>query len=164
MRIRLFGLLLMLAAYGEEMKLTSVEFVDGGIIPQRFTCQGGDTSPALKWANAPTETKSFALIIDDIDANGFTHWIVFNIPSTANEMPENLPVDLDMGTNDFQTGNDKYRGPCPPNGPHHRYVFTLYALDVEKIDLYKPTKAQLLQAMEGHILRQAVLTGRYQRQ
>jgi Raf kinase inhibitor-like YbhB/YbcL family protein len=140
-------------------------------LPAKHTCEGGDLSPALKWAGAPSSTKSFALIVDDPDAPGRTwvHWVIYNISATATELPENVAksdapstvAGAKQGVNDF--GKVGYGGPCPPRGHgRHRYVFKLYALK-NKLDLKRPTKAQLESAMQGQILAQAELVGTYER-
>ena len=152
-----------------EMKITSSSFKEGEIIPSKFTCDGEDISPQLSWKDPPENTKCFALISDDPDApsGDWVHWVIYNIPSSVSELTENIPKNkkLDNGTeqglNDFRkTG---YDGPCPPGGIH-RYYFKLYALDT-MLDLGPgATKAQVLQAMKGHILAEAQLMGKYRRQ
>ncbi len=149
--------------------LTSEAFKDGSRIPAKYTCEGLDISPPLSWEDYPPETKSFVLIVEDLDAPGgvFTHWLVYNIPPEVNSLEEGIkPVErlssgIMQGINDF--GRIGYGGPCPPPGKPHRYVFKLYALDIT-LDL-KPgvSKKELLQAMEGHILAEATLTGIYSR-
>jgi Raf kinase inhibitor-like YbhB/YbcL family protein len=154
------------------MELTSTSFNDQGEIPAKHTCDGLDTSPALKWSNAPDGTKSFALIVDDPDAPDpanpkmtWVHWVLYNIPATAGSLPEgvrekDLPKGTLQGLNDWKkTG---YGGPCPPIGKH-RYFHKLYALDVVLPDLKHPTKAELEKAMEGHVLSKVELVGLYQR-
>lgn len=153
-----------------DMNLTSTSFVNQGAIPGKHTCEGGDVSPALKWANAPAGTKSFALIVDDPDAPDpanpkmtWVHWVLYNIPASTDTLPEGvkkLPDGTLEGSNDWRlTG---YRGPCPPIG-RHRYFFKLYALDIALPDLKTPTKANLEKAMEGHVLAKAELVGLYQK-
>jgi hypothetical protein len=157
-----------------SLQLTSPAFAEGKPIPRKYTCEGSDVSPPLRWSGAPANTKSFALIADDPDAPDprapkmvWVHWVIFNIPASASELPENvaktptLPDGARQGTNDFRRVG--YGGPCPPPGEPHRYFFKLYALDTV-LDL-KPgaTKPELLKAMEGHILAQAQLMGTYQR-
>lgn len=153
------------------MILTSANFVDQGTIPARHTCDSNDNiSPALAWSGAPSDTKSFALIVDDPDAPDpakprmtWVHWVLYNIPASTGllaEGIENLPGGTLEGLNDWkETG---YRGPCPPIGKH-RYFHKLYALDAVLPDLKKPTKAALEKAMERHILAKAVLVGLYQK-
>jgi len=149
--------------------LTSPAFKDGSPIPSRYTCQGEDVSPPLKWGDVPDGTKSLALICDDPDApmGTWVHWVIYCIPPTARELPqgvppkETLPDGSRQGTNDFKRIG--YGGPCPPPGKAHRYFFKIYALDTQ-IDL-KPgaTKKQLLSAMQGHVIGEGRLMGTYQR-
>ncbi len=151
------------------LNLSSSAFQPGGAIPQKFTCDGADVSPALAWTGAPTATQSFALIADDPDApvGTWVHWVLFDLPGAAHDLPEAVPKqdqlanDARQGRNDF--GKIGYGGPCPPRGPVHRYFFKLYALDA-KLNL-KPgaAKSDVEQAMKGHILAQAELIGRYAR-
>lgn len=153
------------------MKISSPAFADGGTIPRPHTCDGADMSPALEWSDVPAETKELALIADDPDAPGRTwvHWVIYHIPGSATGLPAGLPkkpetdrpVRSTQGTNDFRTVG--YGGPCPPRGPAHRYYFKLYALDAELQLQARATKDKLLAAMQGHILIEAQLMGRYAR-
>ena len=150
------------------MKIQSSEFKEGATIPVKYTCDDIDISPPLEWLNVPAGTKVFALICDDPDAPAETwvHWVLFNIPGDLRKLPEHVPgtETLDngarQGKSDF--GSIGYGGPCPPGGTH-RYYFKIYALD-SKLDS-KPgiTKKELLKAMEGHILGEGQLMGRYKR-
>lgn len=151
------------------LTLTSSAFADGQQIPSRFTCDGADVSPALRWSNPPAGTKSFALIADDPDAPAGTwvHWVLFNVPAGARGLDEARPTTAKLpdgslqGTNDFKRLG--YGGPCPPKGPAHRYFFKLFAID-RQLDLPTgATKQQVLEAMAGHVLDQATLMGRYKR-
>ncbi len=149
--------------------LQSNAFQEGADIPRQYTCEGADASPALTWSEPPHKTLSFALIADDPDApvGTWVHWVAWNIPAGAHQLPENVAKSADLpgggkqGSNDFKkTG---YGGPCPPPGKPHRYFFKLYALD-STLDLKSgATKKDLEQAMKGHILAQAQLMGKYQR-
>jgi Raf kinase inhibitor-like YbhB/YbcL family protein len=154
------------------LAITSPAFADNGAIPKRHTCEGGDLSPALRWSGAPVGTKSFALIVDDPDAPDpgapkmtWVHWVVYNIPADASGLTDDqakqgLPVGARDGLNDWnRTG---YGGPCPPIG-RHRYFHKFYALDTALPDLKRPTKAQLLNAMKGHVLAEAQVVGTYQK-
>lgn len=154
------------------MMLTSTVFFQGGMIPQRYTCDGQDVSPPLVWSGLPAGTKSLVLIVDDPDAPDpaaprmtWVHWVLYNIPPATTGLPEGIPAKaLPLGTlqglNDWQrTG---YGGPCPPIG-RHRYFYKLYALDTVLPDLGRPAKAALEKAMQGHILGHAELMGQYQR-
>jgi len=157
---------------GRNMILTSTVFFQGGVIPQRHTCDGSDVSPPLAWSGLPAGTKSLALIVDDPDAPDpaapkmtWVHWVLYNLPPIAGAFPEGVPAKVLppgtlQGVNDWQrTG---YGGPCPPIG-RHRYFFKLYALDVVLPDLFGPDKAALEKAMHGHILGHVELMGQYQR-
>jgi Raf kinase inhibitor-like YbhB/YbcL family protein len=154
------------------LKLTSSAFAHNGTIPRRYTCQGEDVSVPLAWSGAPAATKSFVLIVDDPDAPDpkaprmtWVHWVLYNLPQTATALPEGVrPGELPKGTleglNDWKrTG---YGGPCPPIG-RHRYFHKLYALDTLLPAMESPTKADLEQAMKGHVLEKAELIGTYQK-
>jgi Raf kinase inhibitor-like YbhB/YbcL family protein len=154
------------------LALTSSAFTHKGAIPRIYTCQGKDISVPLAWSGLPPGTKSLALVVDDPDAPDpaapkmtWVHWVLYNIPPDAPGLPQDVrPAGLPPGTreglNDWKrTG---YGGPCPPIGTH-RYFHKLYALDVVLADLDKPTKAQLEQAMKGHVLAQFELIGTYKK-
>jgi Raf kinase inhibitor-like YbhB/YbcL family protein len=149
--------------------IQSPAFGEGGGIPPKFTCEGHDLSPELRWSNAPSLTKSYVLIVDDPDAPGgtWTHWIVWNIPSLATGLPEAVPKEknLDDGTrqgeNDFKRIG--YGGPCPPPGKPHRYFFRLYALGAV-LDLKAGAPREDMEsAMHEHVLTHTTLMGTYQR-
>jgi Raf kinase inhibitor-like YbhB/YbcL family protein len=158
---------------GNEMsslKITSSAFAHEGEIPTKYTCEGADVSVPLSWEGVPDGAKSLALIVDDPDAPDpqapktvWVHWVLYGIPVDASGLPEavkDLPAGARDGLNDWKrTG---YGGPCPPIG-RHRYFHKLYALDTVLPDLGNPTKADLLKAMEGHILAEATLMGTYQK-
>jgi len=151
------------------MQLTSTAFNEGGPIPARYTCDGSDASPALKWSGVPNGARSLALIADDTDApvGTWVHWVLYDLPAGASELAEDapksqyLPGGAKQGLNDFKRLG--YGGPCPPAGKPHRYFFKLYALDA-LLDL-KPgaTKKEVEQAMEKHILAEGRLMGIYKR-
>ena len=151
-----------------EIKMNSTAFKEGEMIPKRYTCDGEDISPPLSWDSVPEGTKSLALICEDPDAprGTWVHWVIFNIPADTRGLDENIPPQKTLpsgarqGRNDF--GRIGYGGPCPPSGTH-RYYFKLYALDTV-IDL-KPgaTKTELLKVMDGHIIAEGQLMGRYKR-
>ena len=154
------------------LTLTSPAFAHNGLIPAQFTCDSQDLSPALAWSGLPEGTKSLVLIVDDPDAPDpaapkmtWVHWVLYNIPPQVAGLaeaiaPAQLPAGTLEGINDWKrTG---YGGPCPPIGVH-RYFHKLYALDTILPNLNQPTKAQLEQAMQGHILNHVELIGRYQR-
>jgi hypothetical protein len=154
------------------LTLASPSFRHQEEIPAKYTCEGEDVSPALAWSGVPAGTKSLVLIVDDPDAPDpkaprmtWVHWVLFDIPPDATGVPEAieraaLPGGTREGQNDWKRSG--YGGPCPPIG-RHRYFHKLYALDKLLPDLKKPTKAQLEQAMKGHILAQNELVGTYQK-
>lgn len=149
--------------------VTSSAFEAGGMIPSKYTCDGADVSPPLKWESVPERTASVALISDDPDApmGTWVHWVLFNLPADAKELAENIPAEKSLPNGARQGKNDfnriGYGGPCPPGGTH-RYFFKIYALDAH-LDLPAgATKQQLLKAMEGHILGDGELMGKYKRQ
>ena len=152
-----------------EMKMTSAAFADGALMPPKYTCDGENVSPPLKWEGVPDKARTLALFVTDPDAPGkrWTHWVWFNLPASVKELPENVapekqtPLGARQGTNDFkQIG---YGGPCPPDGAH-RYIFKLYALDAELALDAGATKDELLNAMQGHILAQGEMMGKYEKQ
>ena len=152
---------------GPTLQLSSASFQADTDIPAKFTCDGQDVSPALAWGDSPAETRGFALIADDPDAPTKTvvHWVLYDLPAKTRSLPEGLPKDATLADGSHQGRNDHgsigYSGPCPPQGPTHHYFFKLYALD-SMIDL-KPDagKEDLEHAMEGHILAQSQLIGRF---
>ena len=155
-----------------SLTLTSPAFTDRGAIPERYSCDGEDLSPALNWSDLPVGTRSLALIVDDPDAPDpaapkmvWVHWVLYNLPIDVSGLseavnPGKLPPGTLEGLNDWQRNG--YGGPCPPIG-RHRYFHRLYALDTVLPDLGSPTKQALIDAMQGHILEQAELLGTYQR-
>jgi Raf kinase inhibitor-like YbhB/YbcL family protein len=149
--------------------IASVSFANGGDIPKKFTCDGGDVSPELSWTQPPAGAQSFALIADDPDApiGTFVHWVIFDMPPTASALSEGvgkmdeLPDGSRQGQNDFDKMG--YGGPCPPSGKTHRYFFKLYALD-RKLGLKAgASKREVEKAMDGHILGKAEYVGKYGR-
>jgi Raf kinase inhibitor-like YbhB/YbcL family protein len=150
------------------IKLTSSAFKEGAIIPAQYSCDGKDISPPLSWSEVPGGTKSFALICDDPDApiGTWVHWIVYNIPDNVTSLPENVPPNKSVMGNILQGMTDfrriGYGGPCPPRGTH-RYYFKIYALDTMLNLSAGATKRELLRAMEGHILAEGQIMGRYGR-
>lgn len=150
------------------MKMTSTVFMEGGSIPRKYTCDAENVSPPLAFGEVPAAAQTLALIADDPDAPAGTwvHWVVFNLPAQAGGLPEGVAAGPSLagggqqGTTSFnKTG---YGGPCPPSGTH-RYYFKLYALDA-KLNLGANARADDLQAaMQGHVLGQAQLMGRYAR-
>ncbi len=151
------------------MKLTSSVFENNGCIPDKYTCDGQDVNPPLKIENAPVLAKSLVLIMDDPDIPDFVrekfkiqvwdHWVVFNIDTNVREIGEGQAP----GTKGKNTGHRLgYTGPCPPER-EHRYFFKLYALDTLLQLKEGSTKAQVEEAMQGHIITKAELIGRYER-
>lgn len=147
------------------MKIESLAFSNGGMIPDKYSKDGGDISPPLSWAEAPDRTRSLALVMDDPDApNGtFVHWTVYNIPAATKQIPEGASghamKGARQGRNSF--GKAGYGGPKPPSGTH-RYFFHLFALDSE-IDLPDgATREQLDAAMRGHVIEECEHMGKYQ--
>ena len=163
------------------LQVSSAAFEPGGEIPVQYSCQGANLSPPLEWSGVPEGTQSLALVVDDPDSQppGFIHWVIYNIPPASTGLPEGVPAEATLADGTLQGANDfaffaeegqthpgsapinriGYDGPCPPSA--HRYVFRLYALDAS-LDLpAEATKAELLAAMEGHVVDEAELTGVY---
>lgn len=155
------------------LKITSSAFEAKEPIPGRHTCDGEDLSPALAWSGVPEGARSLALIMDDPDAPPGTwiHWVLYDLPGEATGLPEGVPKEekLESGAAQGQCwGVDSfsrvgYYGPCPPPGAPHRYFFKLYALDTVLGLAPRASKAEVLKAMEGHVLAQAELMGTYER-
>jgi Raf kinase inhibitor-like YbhB/YbcL family protein len=148
-----------------SMTLTSTSFSDGGTIPTRSTCDGRNQSPPLAWTGVPAGAVTLALTTEDPDAPGgtFVHWVLWGLPATVHGLDEGaVPEGALEGVNG--AGRRGYMGPCPPKGNGaHRYVFTVYALS-EPVSLAPgATIAQLRAAMDGSILAEGRLTGRYAR-
>ena len=143
------------------MKLTSTAFQHNGDISSKYTCDGDDASPPLIINDVPKNAKSLALICDDPDApvGTFVHWVVWNIPPNAAQIPENHKFQSE-GITDF--GRRGWGGPCPPSGTH-RYFFKLYALDTTLNLPPTARKKELEFAMKGHVLAEAQLVGEYTR-
>jgi Raf kinase inhibitor-like YbhB/YbcL family protein len=152
------------------MQLTSTAFAEGAPIPAKYTCDGKNISPPLKWSGVPAGAKALVFIADDPDApfGTWVHWVLYDLPATVSELTEDVAKSqyvggvAKQGLNDFQ--HLGYGGPCPPHGKPHRYFFKLYALDAP-FDL-KPglTKKDIERAMEKRVLAQAQLMGTYKRQ
>lgn len=153
----------------ERLVVSAEGFKDGETIPTEYTCDGANVSPAISWGKVPSGTKSIALISDDPDApvGTFVHWVIFNIPADKQGLPKNVEKKERLADGSVQGMTDfrrvGYGGPCPPRGKPHRYFFKVYALS-KKLDLPSgATKAQLEKAMEGSILAQGEVMGKYGR-
>ena len=154
--------------------VTSPTLVAGQPIPRQHTADGANTSPAIAWSGAPAGTRSFALVLDDPDVpmpQPFVHWVIYNVPGVATGVPAALPIEPDapmpapiagavQGLSGFR--RPIYRGPAPPPGKVHHYRFTVYALDVDGLPTGL-TKAQLVDAMHGHVVAQGELVATYER-
>ncbi|MDH5637926.1 MAG: YbhB/YbcL family Raf kinase inhibitor-like protein [Nitrospinota bacterium] len=130
-------------------------FPNGGAIPQRHTCDGEDSSPAIEMKFISDAAQSLVLIVDDPDApmGTWNHWILYDLPPNTTTLPEKYapPSNVKTGANDF--GRSIYSGPCPPAGAPHRYFFRLYALSVDTLGLLAgATRAQVDSAMEGRVI------------
>jgi Raf kinase inhibitor-like YbhB/YbcL family protein len=150
------------------IRITSSAFSEGEMIPRSYTCDDKDVSPDLVWTGIPDGAKTLVLICDDPDApvGNWVHWVLFNIPTVETGLPAEIAPEAEMangarhGINDFRRLG--YGGPCPPGGTH-RYFFKLYALDNE-LDLDSgASKSRVEEAMQGHILAEGQLMGRYKR-
>jgi len=141
------------------MYLLSSDFIDGEEIPVKFTCQGDGTRPSLNWSDVPAETKTLAITLTDPDAPGeeFVHWAVLNMPSDTISIN---PGEITGEEIENSSGKTNYFPPCPPSGKH-RYIFTLYALDADRIGL--SSYEGFLEAVKPHIIDQTTLTGIYQK-
>ena len=143
---------------------------DGGAVPKKYTADGDDVSPPLRWDDPPAATKSFAITCEDPDAPGGTwfHWIIYNLPPSTRRVKEavaktpTVPDDIRQGTNDF--GKLGYNGPSPPKGKPHHYHYKVFALD--KMLELKPgcKKGAFYAALKGHILARGQLVATYGRQ
>jgi len=170
------------APAGPAMTLTIAAFPDGGQIPVKFSqaaegaAPGEGTSPAISWANPPAGTQSFVLNMHDMDVvrnkttDDQAHWVVWNLPATATGLPEGVPKGRQLADGSYQVSatGQVYRGPgAGANGPRHHYMFELYALDtkltVEPVADAFETRANVLKAMQGHILSKAVYGGLFRR-
>jgi Raf kinase inhibitor-like YbhB/YbcL family protein len=153
--------LLLLAALNKtDVQISSPVFTDQGDIPSKYTCEGQGINPPLMIGELPAGTKTLVLLVDDPDAEKktFDHWVVYNIAPT-NAIRENSKPGKEGKNGKGEIG---YTGPCPPTGKHH-YYFTVYALD-RSLDLQAPTKAEVMKAMDGHILGSGQIVGLYQKE
>jgi Raf kinase inhibitor-like YbhB/YbcL family protein len=170
----LFGACAHSVATLPAFRLASSTFAAGASLPDStvlngLDCHGANASPALAWSGAPAGTQTYALILDDYEArggDGFIHWVAYNIPASTTQLAENAgAADPDLAGGGRHAYNDflrrRYDGPCPPEGPPHKYRFTVYALDLPPIDdAGTPmTWRKLRFIIRGHVLAQASLTG-----
>ncbi len=164
------------------MTMSIAAFPDGGQVPVKFTqaapgaAPGEGTSPAITWSNVPAGTQTFFLNMHDMDVSrnkttdDQAHWVFWNIPGTATGLPEGVPKGLQRpdGSYQFSATGPVYRGPgAPANGPPHHYVFELYALDT-KLDVQPgsdafDSRANVMKAIQGHVLGKAVYMGLFRR-
>lgn len=154
------------------MNLESAAFANGQAIPTRYTCQGENISPPLRWRGVPAGAKSLVLIVYDPDAPDprapkitWVHWVLYNLPATDGSLPTaTKSEDLPAGTAEARNGwgHTGYGGPCPPIG-RHRYFFKLYALDTRLRGLRDPDKKAVVGAMQGHIIEKTELIGTYKK-
>lgn len=158
------------------MTLTTPAWADGTQIPVRHTQAGEQVSPELRWTNTPPGTQSFVLYFHDPDVarnkttDDQVHWIVWNIPATATGLPEGVPAGAERpdGSRQISASGPVYRGPgAPATGPLHHYTFEVYALDT-KLDIPASsdafeTRANVIKAMQGHVLGKAVYVGLFRR-
>lgn len=149
------------------MKIISSAFKDQEIIPSKYTCEGENINPPLEFLNIPSKTKSLVLIVDDPDVpkhlrpDGiWDHWILFNISPSTHKIEENSTPRCTYGKTTW--GNTQYGGPCPPDR-EHRYFFKLYALDALLELKSGSTKKEVEKAMQGRIIAEAHLMGRYEK-
>jgi len=147
------------------LTIESDAFAHDAVIPTKYTCEGDDRSPPLRWSGAPEGTRSFVLRVLDPDAPGgtFTHWLLYDVPASAEGLGEGESGRGVPGRNDFERIG--WGGPCPPpKHGDHRYHFTLSALDRDGLGLAEgASRDEVEKAMEGHVLAEARWTGRYAR-
>ena len=149
------------------MQLISTAFPHEGNIPAKYTCDGDNVNPPLHISDVPVDAKSLVLFVEDPDVpkhlrvdGMWDHWVLFNLPPTTTTLAEGSEPLAIQGMTTY--GKPGYGGPCPPDR-EHRYFFKLYALDIT-LDLSEgSTKQQVQQAMEGHVLTETTLMGRYKR-
>lgn len=160
------------------MRILSPSFPANGKIPERFTGEGEDISPALEWSDVPINTKEFVILCEDPDAplskereNPFVHWLIYKLSPATTFLPQglphkamlDLPVPICQGTNSF--GKPGYNGPMPPRGHGvHRYIFTVHAVDLEVRLPPGARREAVMQYIEGHIISSAQVIGTYERE
>ena len=165
------------ASQASAFELTSPEVAEGQTLAvtqvySGFGCSGDNLSPALHWSAAPEGTRSFAMTVYDPDAptgSGWWHWLAYDIPASADGLPQgagpqaSLPEGVKQGRNDY--GERNFGGACPPPGDKpHRYIFAVYALKVDKLDVPDDASAALIGFMvRANSLGSATLTAHYGR-
>jgi Raf kinase inhibitor-like YbhB/YbcL family protein len=149
----------------ETITVTSPALTDGETVPERFTCDGEDVSPALEWAGLPDGTAEVVILVDDPGAEGgtFVHWVVWGLDGASGGLGENaVPGTASEGTNGF--GDPGWAGPCPPEGSGpHRYRFTVLALSGDLDVESGATADEVAEAAGDLVLAQGRLTGSYER-
>jgi Raf kinase inhibitor-like YbhB/YbcL family protein len=149
----------------DRITVTSPAFRDGGTIPKRYSCDGEQVSPPLRWSGVPPDGRELALLVEDPDASGgtFVHWVLFKLPPSLNGLAEGkVPNGARQGEN--SAGKSAWAGPCPPGGdaPHH-YEFTLYALRTP-LDQPDGAAADAVRSAVAHsALARGQLVGRFGR-
>jgi Raf kinase inhibitor-like YbhB/YbcL family protein len=163
--IFIFLSLFYITSYAGKLILKSPAFSANTVIPKQYTCEGTDVSPPLYWQDPPKKTKSFVLIVDDIDAptGNWVHWILFNIPANVGLFSEAAALPKGAVSAQNSWGKTGYRGPCPPSGKHH-YFFRLFALDSVLKLSSKVSKQELMKVMRGHVLETSELIGVYSKE
>lgn len=157
------------ARFGTTLRVTSPAFTSGGMIDGKYTQNGENTSPSLRWARPPAGTRSLAVFVADAGVNRpepIIHWIVYNIPSTARRLPSQAPGETSLPNGAMQgknvSGNPGYIGPKPPPGQTHPYYFQVFALDrTLDVDPASADRMTLINAMKGHVLASGSMIGRY---
>ncbi|MFI4918996.1 MAG: YbhB/YbcL family Raf kinase inhibitor-like protein [Legionellales bacterium] len=165
MWVLLFLVLYSLSLRSIAMSLLSIEspaFLSNTVIPSQYTCDGANDSPPLLWQDAASNTQSYVLIVDDPDAPSgvWDHWVLLNIPANTRQLAAGTQIPNGAVNGKNSWGAVGYRGPCPPNGAH-RYFFKLYALDTVLNLSDAPTKNEVEQAMQGHVIANSELIGLY---
>lgn len=156
---------------GEDAPIAvrSPAFAENETMAKSYTCDGIDESPPLAWSGIPRGTKTLALVVSDPDAPSgvFTHWVVYNLPSSVTALPTNIPHGLQAIDGSLQAVNDfqqvGYNGPCPPPGPPHHYHFQVFALDDMLTFRGDVTGDAVRAAMHGHILASGETVARFGR-
>ena len=151
------------------MEVVFEGIINGEKVPERYTCDGAGVSPEIDWRNAPTGTKSFAVVMDDPDAPRglFTHWMVWGIPLKSNNLPGHLPAQRELSGGIKQGVNTGgaygYAPCCPPPGKVHHYTFSFLALDIEPDMPAGVNRERFDKTLKGHVLEEASVTGIYER-